>query len=215
MNTDAGHRSVPSAPLVFFDVDTQVDFMRPDGRLYVPGAEQIVANLQRLMRWARENDVPVISTADAHQPDDPEFKTWPPHCVVGTPGQKRIPETHFPAPEVIPAQRGAFQPPARWVGQFIVEKPIYSMEGNPNFDAILQALGRRRAVVFGVATEYCVRALALALRQRSFDVELVVDAIQPITEEGGRKTLEELQAAGVRTVTTAKVLQPIASSITS
>ena len=39
--------SVASEPLVFFDVDTQVDFMRPTGRLYVPGAEQIVPNLHR------------------------------------------------------------------------------------------------------------------------------------------------------------------------
>ena len=55
---------------------------------------------------------------------------------------------------VIPCRPGAFQPPARWVGQFIVEKPTYSAQDNPNFDAMLQALGSRRAVVFGVATEY-------------------------------------------------------------
>lgn len=195
-------------PLVFFDVDTQVDFMTPAGRLYVPGAEQIVPNLQRLMQWARENEVPVISTADAHAADDPEFKTWPPHCVAGTPGQMRIPETRFPAATVIPCRAAAFEPPARWVGQFIVEKPTYSVEDNPNFDTLVQALGARRTLVCGVATEFCVRALALALRQRSFDVDLVVDAIRPINAEGGRQTLEELAAAGVRTVTTADVCTP-------
>ena len=192
-------------PLVFFDVDTQVDFMRPTGRLYVPGAEQIVPNLQRLMNWARQNDVPVISSADAHAADDPEFKIWPPHCVIGTPGQQRIPETQFPRPVVIPCRSGAFQPPALWVGQYIVEKPTYSAQANPNFDAILQALGTRRAVVFGVATEYCVLADARDLRARGFTVDLVVDAIKPITEEGGRKALEEMAATGVRAVTTAEV----------
>jgi len=202
--------SVTREPLVFFDVDTQVDFMCPSGRLYVAGAEQIVPNLQRLMKWARENAVPVISSADAHSPDDPEFKIWPPHCVLGTPGQQRIPETQFPAPVVISCRPGVFHPPARWVGQFIVEKSTYSTQDNPNFDALLHALGPRRAVVFGVVTEYCVRANALALCRRGCKVDLVVDAIKPLTEEGGRKALEEMAAAGVRTVTTAEVCTPVA-----
>ena len=197
-----------SESLVFYDVDTQVDFMVPTGRLYVPGAEQIVPNLSRLMEWARTHQIPVISSADAHTPDDPEFKIWPPHCVVGTPGQRRIPETQFADAVVIPSRPNAFTPPARWDGQFILEKPTYTSQDNPNFESVLQALGPRRAVVFGVATEYCVRADALALRQHGIPVDLVVDAIKPITEEGGRKALEEMTAAGVRLVTTAEVLQP-------
>ncbi|MGD0225421.1 MAG: isochorismatase family cysteine hydrolase [Terriglobia bacterium] len=206
--------SVTIEPLVFFDVDTQVDFMRPTGRLPVPGAEQIVPNLASLMTWACENDMPVISSADAHSPHDPEFKIWPPHCVIGTPGQRRIPETQFPDPVVIPCRPGAFQPPARWVGQFIVEKPTYSAQDNPNFDALLRALDSRRAVVFGVATEFCVRADALALRRRGFKVDLVVDAIKPITEDGGRKALEEMAGAGVRMVTTAEICKPVESTAT-
>jgi nicotinamidase/pyrazinamidase len=199
--------SVTRDPLVFFDVDTQVDFMRQTGRLYVPGAEQIVPNLRHLMDWARENDVPVISSADAHAPDDPEFKFWPPHCVIGTPGQRRIPETLFPAPVVVPCHPGDFHPPARWAGQYIVEKSTYSPWSNPNFEGVLQALDSRRAVVFGVATECCVLAVTRDLCRRGFLVDVVVDAIKPITEEGGRKALEEMAAAGVRTVTTADVCQ--------
>jgi nicotinamidase/pyrazinamidase len=204
--------SVTDEPLVLFDVDTQVDFMRPTGRLPVPNAEQILPNLARLMSWARENDLPVISTADAHQCDDPEFKFWPPHCVIGTPGQGRIPETLFPSPVIIPSRNGAFRPPARWVGQFIVEKPTYSPEDNPNFGDILCALGTRHAVVIGVATEFCVRALALALRRRGFPVDLVTDAIKPITEDGGGKAIEEMKAAGVRLVAAAQVCTPFAST---
>jgi nicotinamidase/pyrazinamidase len=201
-------------PLVFFDVDTQVDFMCPTGSLYVPGAEQIVPHLQRLMSWARENDVPVISSADAHSPDDPEFNIWPPHCILGTPGQRRIPETLFPAPVVISCRPGAFQPPARGVGQFIVEKRTFSAQDNPHFDALLRALGARHAMVFGVATEYCVLANALALCRRGFQVDVVVDAIKSLTEEGGRKALEEMAAAGVRTATTAEVCKPVVSPST-
>jgi len=191
--------------VAFFDVDTQVDFMLPHGRLYVPGAKGIIPNLVRLMAFARQHDIPLISSADAHTPDDPEFKSWPPHCVIGTLGQRRIPETQFPDAVVVPSRAGAFTPPARWTGQTIIEKPTYDTADNPNFDAILRSLGPRRSVVFGVATEYCVRADALALRERGFAVDLVVDAIKAIKEEGGRQAIEEMRAVGVRLVKTADV----------
>jgi len=191
--------------VAFFDVDTQVDFMLPHGKLYVPGAEEIIPNLVRLMTFARQQDIPVISSADAHRPDDPEFKIWPPHCVIGTSGQQRIPETQFPDAVVVPSRAGGFTPPARWAGQTIIEKPTYDTAANPNFEAILRSLGPRRCVVFGVATEYCVRADALALCERGFATDLVVDAIRAITEEGGRKAIEEMRAVGVRLVKTADV----------
>lgn len=192
-------------PLAFFDVDTQIDFMGPAGKLYVPRAEEIIPNLARLMAYARAQNIPVLSSADAHAPDDPEFKIWPPHCVTGTPGQRRIQETLLPGALTIPMHSGPFVPPENWPPQIILEKDVYETSANPNFDAILEALGPRRYVVFGVATEYCVRADVLALRKRNKPVALVVDAIQAITEEGGRKALEEMAAAGAERVTTAEV----------
>ncbi len=203
---------VPADPgmtetLVFLDVDTQVDFMLPSGALYVPGAEQIIPNLAKLMSFARESNIPVLSSADAHQPDDPSFAQWPPHCVVGTPGQRRIPETQFPQQTVIPNRPDSFTPPPNWSGQFVIEieKQDYSVAGNANFDAIIAALGRCHFVVFGVATEYCVRDSVLSLRKLQIPVDLVVDAIKPITAEGGRKAIEEMMAAGARLVTTDEV----------
>jgi nicotinamidase/pyrazinamidase len=196
-------------PLVFFDVDTQVDFMLPTGSLYVPGAEQIIPNLKKLVTYARDHHIPELSSADAHLPDDPSFAQWPPHCVIGTPGQRRILETAFPSPLVIANRSGAFVPPAHWTGQTIIDKTEYDVSTNPNFDAILsalsQSLGQPRFVVFGVATEYCVRGAALALRKRGFAVDLVTDAIRAITVEGGHKAIEEMAAADVRLVETQAV----------
>jgi len=201
-----------NAPLVFLDVDTQVDFMLPTGSLYVPGAEAIVPNLKKLLAYAQERRIPVLSSADAHPPDDPSFVEWPPHCVVGTPGQARIPETQLPSATVIAHRAGAFKAPPEWSGQFVIEKQEYDVSTNVNFEAILASLGRRRFVVFGVATEYCVLSSALALRRRDFPVDLVTDAIKAITEEGGRKAIAEMTAAGVRLVTTADVCAPDAPS---
>jgi len=79
--------------LIFWDVDTQVDFILPEGKLYVLGAETIIPTLARLTDWAARHKVLVVASTDAHQPDDEEFTQYRPHCLVGTPGQRKIPET--------------------------------------------------------------------------------------------------------------------------
>jgi nicotinamidase/pyrazinamidase len=190
--------------LVFVDVDTQIDFMNPAGALYVKGAESIVPNLGRMMAAAKEKGICVVSSLDAHFENDPEFGEWPPHCVAGTPGQKKIPETSWQDPIVIvnrphPAN---LRPGA----QVILEKRIYSLFDNVNADLVLRKIGARECLVFGVATEYCVRSAVLGLRERGYGVRLVIDAIKAITEEGGSAALDEMAAAGARLTTTDEAL---------
>ncbi len=192
--------------LVFMDIDTQIDFMERAGKLYVPDAEEIIPNLVRLMEYAQEQKIPVLSSADAHTPDDPEFEVWPAHCVIGTRGQRRIRETLLPGAKTISSAPGRFEPPEHWPAQMIVEKAAYDTAANPKFDGILEALGARRYVVFGVATEYCVRADVLSLRQRNKPVEVVVDAIKAISEEDGHRALDEMVAAGASLVRTSDVV---------
>ena len=74
--------------VVFWDVDTQIDFMEPAGKLYVPGAEEIRLNLAYLTNMG--SGVRLSGSVDAHAPHDPEFNEWPEHCVYGTPGQLKI-----------------------------------------------------------------------------------------------------------------------------
>ena len=73
-----------SRTVIFWDVDTQVDFMLPGGKLYVPGAEKLIPNLKLLTDAAREGRVFIIGDACTHTPDDPEFDRFPRHCVRGT-----------------------------------------------------------------------------------------------------------------------------------
>ena len=82
-----------SRTVIFWDVDTQVDFMLPGGKLYVPGAEKLIPKLKQLTDAAREGRVFIIGDACTHTPDDPEFERFPPHCVRGTPGAEIISET--------------------------------------------------------------------------------------------------------------------------
>jgi nicotinamidase/pyrazinamidase len=197
-----------SGQLVFLDVDTQVDFMCPSGSLYVRQAEEIIPNLAKLMLWGHDHRIPIVSSADTHAPDDPEFAQWPPHCVAGTPGQRLIPETLFPGAVVVENRPGAFRASQERVGQLIVEKSVYDVSTNVNFDAILASLGQPHFAAFGVATEFCLLWAVRALRKRNLPVALVVDAIKPITEEGGRKAIEEMVGEGVQLVTTAAVCSP-------
>ena len=88
---------------VFFDIDTQLDFLYPAGALYAPKAERIVPAVARLNRFAAERGFPVVSTTDAHAEDDPEFSQWPPHCVAGTMGQRKPEATLLDRRVVIPS----------------------------------------------------------------------------------------------------------------
>ncbi len=93
MSTDS---TMAQNRFVFFDVDTQRDFLEPSGSLYVPKSTDIVPNLARLTEFALGHDIPIVATACAHLADDPELTQLPPHCMAGTPGQERVPATNYP-----------------------------------------------------------------------------------------------------------------------
>ncbi|MBN2338370.1 MAG: cysteine hydrolase [Acidobacteria bacterium] len=194
--------------LFFLDVDTQRDFMRKDGALHVPGAERIISKLRRLFDFAERSGITVLSSVDAHAPDDPEFGTFPPHCVKGSEGQRKIDETVFGRPLVLenrPIDRNLVEAVRRYP-QIVVEKQTLDLFSNPVAERLLRALPPR-AVVFGVTTEYCVRAAALGLRARGVSVALVTDAVRALSPQGEREALAEMQAAGVDTVTVDTLLE--------
>ena len=191
---------------VFIDIDTQVDFMSPEGKLYVPGASEIVGNLRRLTEFARRRSIPIIASACAHREGDPEFQVFPPHCVRGTPGQRRIPETdHANAPVVGVAPDPEAAAKFEKVGVVVLEKEVYDFFSNPNADRVIAAAPDAEFVVYGVATDYCVRAGVLGLCDRGRLVTVVRDAIRPVDARQGELAIEEFQRRGVRFATTDEI----------
>ena len=178
---------------VFVDVDTQIDFLFPAGALYVPGAERLLPTIARLNHYAAAHGIPLISTADAHLENDPEFRQWPPHCVAGTTGQGTPAETLLASRATLSFQPGA---PVELADQIIVEKQVLDVFGNPNFAALLDRLGGSRYVVYGVATEYCVRCAITGLLGTGKPVLLVTDAIAAVAPADGASTLAEFTARG-------------------
>jgi len=184
--------------LFFLDVDTQRDFMLPTGALYVPGAERIIPKLRRLFDFARKNDISVLSSVDAHVAEDPEFRQFPPHCVQGTEGQRKIDETLLPRPMVLrnkPIDRNLADL-VRKYQQIVVEKQTLCVFDNPVTERLLKVLPPR-AIVFGVATDYCVKEECLGLRRLGVQTALVTDAIRALAPKTEKEALEAMRQAGV------------------
>jgi nicotinamidase/pyrazinamidase len=198
--------------LFFFDIDTQRDFMLPGGALYVPGAEKLVPKLRRLVDCARRNGILIVSSVDAHAPADTEFQQFPPHCVKGTEGQRKIDDTVVGRPLVLenrPLDRNLLQIVAQ-NAQIVVEKQALDVFTNPITEKLIRALPQF-AVVFGVTTEHCVRHAVLGLRRRSVKTAVVSDAIAALSPETGRAALDEMRAAGAELTTTDALLQAYAA----
>lgn len=215
---------------VLWEVDAQADFMLPGGKLYVPGAEKIIPNINRLVDQARQGRALLISSADAHLPDDSEFQQWPPHCLKGTPGAELIPEARAPRRLVIPNRSDfAFPGDLSAYQQILLEKNTLDVFDNPNAGAVLAWINMQSArsqspkgasgesdagpnfLVFGVVTEYCLLRAADGLLRRGYRVRIVEDAIQSLDVAKGREILCDLESRGAQLVTTEQALARMAS----
>ena len=193
-----------SSRTIFWEVDTQADFMLPGGKLYVAGAEKIIPNIKRLVDVARQGNVLIVSDACRHSQNDPEFQTFPPHCIRGTPGARIIPEGLAQTFYTV-ANDEKYKLPKNLLSyqQIILEKQTLDVFDNPHANTIVERLGKDvEYVVFGVATEYCVRLAAKGLLERHRKVSLAKDAIETLKAENGRRALEELKSLGARLITT-------------
>jgi nicotinamidase/pyrazinamidase len=207
-----------SRRVIFWEVDTQVDFMLPGGRLYVPGAEKLLPELRRLTDAARHGEVFLVSDACVHEPNDPEFQRFPPHCLRGTRGAAIVPEALAGKVLSIPNRAGA-EIPSEFFGvqQIVLEKQTLDVFDNPNTVVVLERLrgftdDDAEFVVFGVVTEYCVRCAAKGLLARGRRVSLVSDAIATLKATDGDKALAELSGIGARMITTDEALALVEES---
>lgn len=219
-------RKLPGTPIpggggtwpktVFWEVDAQVDFMLPGGKLYVPGAEKIIPNLDRLVGAARQGRVFLISSADAHNPGDVELLEWPPHCLQGSPGAALIPQACAPDRLIIPNEKSFVLPSDACAHQQVVlQKNTLDVFDNPHTSELIARLLPQGSpgfapdfefVIFGVVTEFCVHRAADGLLRRGRRVAVVTDAIQPLDQDKGGEILRGLESRGARLITTDEAL---------
>jgi nicotinamidase/pyrazinamidase len=199
--------------VIFWEVDTQADFMLPGGKLYVPGAERLLPNIRRLTDAARHGHVFLVSHGCFHTVNDPEFAQFPPHCIDGTDGAKYVPEALTDRVAVVPNQESASLPSdLSQFQQVLLQKQTLDIFESHHAESLVNRLPpAAEIVVFGVVTEYCVRLAAKGLLQRGRRVSVVRDAIETLNPEEGRKALDELQSLGARLVTTDQALVQLQS----
>ena len=205
-----------SDKVIFLDIDTQVDFISKKGALYVPGTEGIIDNLKKLTAFAKKNEILIISSQDTHRRDDPEFKEFPPHCVKGTKGHKKIKETILQNYKLVPSKKAYYiEELKRFTERFpqiILEKNILNVFSNPNTFNILEAIFPDKVVVYGVVTEYCIREAVEGLLKNDFKVILVEDAIKELSLKERDRLFAAWRRKNVQFTTTDKVVDVLVAA---
>jgi nicotinamidase/pyrazinamidase len=182
--------------LAFLDVDTQNDFMLPTGRMYLNGAEKIRPALRKLYAFARKARIPVVASVDAYEATDAKMKDWPVHCIRGTDGQRKLPETRLRKSVLLPSDRKVEVPALRPGVQIVIEKTHHDIFSNPSARSVVEQSDVEHWAVFGVATDYGIRLASLGLLKLGRKVAIVSDAVAGVSREASRQALAELRAAG-------------------
>jgi nicotinamidase/pyrazinamidase len=196
--------------VLFCDVDTQWDFLNPEGRLYVPGAESITNNISEARRFALEHGYSIIASADWHSLTDeeisltPDFrKTFPPHCLAGEAGSERVGYLGEIPTETVEIEKADQSELRRRVAgeQFHIVIRINNVNlfENPNTVELLELIQPRVVVVFGVALDVCVyEAVSGLLRWGKAGIVVLADAVKGLGIKKDEEVFSEFERKGVK-----------------
>jgi len=139
-------------------VDMQNDFVRPEGKLFVPDAPATVPKIQALLALARQHGLFTVFTQDTHYPGDPEFPIWGEHCVAGTWGWQII-------DELAPRE-----------GELVLQKRRYDAFYGTPLDHELRLRKIEQLIICGTVASICVHYTAASAALRWYGVIIPVDA---------------------------------------
>ncbi|MHC4510016.1 MAG: cysteine hydrolase family protein [Planctomycetota bacterium] len=195
---------------IFWDVDTQFDFMQPEGRLYVPGAEAIISAVSEVRKFALENGYSMVADIDWHSPDNdeisdaPDFKrTFPPHCMAGEPGSERVGFLGEVPIEYVGIDTMDMKTLKRLTSKeqfhIVIRKNSLDVFSNPNTDKLVRLIEPKKAVVFGVALDFCVYYVVRGLsRSGGIELCLLKDAVKGLGVKSDEDMFDEFGRMGVR-----------------
>ena len=157
--------SLPAGETAVIVVDMQNDFVKPQGRLFVPKALETIEPIRRLLDKARKAGVRVIYTQDTHYEGDPEFKIWGEHARYGTWGWEIV-------DELKPVEGR----------DIVVRKTRYDGFYGTPMDDLLRIYGIRNLVVVGTVANICVLHTAGSAALRWYKVYVPMDGISALND---------------------------------
>jgi nicotinamidase/pyrazinamidase len=157
-----------------------------------------------------------VASADDHELTDPELSdepdfrnTYPPHCLRGTRGARKLPETDQDDPlpfGLLPFPPGLVPGLVEGRRELLLLKKNFDVFTNPNTEPLLEALDPEEIVVFGVATDVCDDAAIRGFLLRGRKVRFVEDAARGLDEERTAACVASWRAAGVEFATADDVI---------
>lgn len=207
---------------LFWNVDTQIDFVYPRGKLYVEGAEELRPHWKELTQLAKDNAIRVVNTADYHYANSPELdsnpdfiNTFPEHCMANTRGADYIRETDPEDSLIFDWDKEYLITPELFARDksrnFIIRKDAFDVfDGNPMTETILKQLNPETVVIYGVTTNVCVDAAVKGLVKRVNRVIVVEDAIKELPNIP--LPFDTWISKGVEMITLKKLKQMISSN---
>ncbi|MCC6382619.1 MAG: isochorismatase family protein [Dehalococcoidia bacterium] len=179
-------------------VDVQNDFADPRGSLAVAGGEEILPFLNDEIRHAREAGATIVYTQDWHPAQTPHFVTqggvWPPHCVRDSWGAAFHPRLDVTG-EVVRKGEGGED----GYSGFFVRDPLTGRAADTGLAHLLRERGVQRAVVVGLATDYCVKETAIDASREGFATIVLARGVRAVDRNpgDGESALAAMRSAGV------------------
>jgi nicotinamidase/pyrazinamidase len=191
-------------------VDVQGDFTKwKNGSLAVEGTDEAyVKTVEENTKKLKDAGFPIYSTQDWHPANHVSFFTnhqvkkafdviklhgkdqvlWPPHCVQNTPGGEILLD-HKLFKAVV--KKGMDSQYDSYSG--------FQDDGGKKttMDKLLKNDNIKKVIVYGIATDYCVRATALDGAAAGYQVVLIKNLCRGVTPDTSQKAIEEMKAKGI------------------
>lgn len=191
------------------DLNTQVDFCAPDGAYPAENLDTLLPALRRVIAWAKRNQAPVISSVDTHRAWELNHEACPPHCIDGTPGQRKLEFTLFSTRTRVETDNTLAVPfdLFRYHQQVIFPQRSDDLLANPKADRFITQLPVKEFILFGNGVEGAIKALSLGLIARGRSVTIVLDACGHWSMATAELALRQIAAKGARLITVDELRQ--------
>jgi nicotinamidase-related amidase len=190
---------------ILIDINTQKDFFSERGNTCIRNRRRVLANVRRVIAWARHNGIRVISTCEVYPNHNGASEGG--YCIDGTEGQKKIRYTVLNNRANFPADNNTDLPAdlLRQYRQVVLHKRCVDPFDEPRIERLLSEVRADNFVIIGASVEGSVKATALGLLQRGKKVSVVTDAVGLLNKREAKMAFRKMKAKGARLIETKNI----------